>query len=381
MIIVSSVDSDENNVTKRGASHHEVIKELHHIQKTINHNHTLLTTEYGPHDPATPGQVLFRNNIYERISGSLPILYWRIDLPGHTLGNHLGTYFDTMACAYKSGFHFIGLSPRTDSFDAFYNAFPQLVPHTNPTTTTDRKEMLKLIDKHCSCGRYCWRRGQVWESIIPRMRQMMKDAIRMHVTHPRHGVFLEYTGLFLDKEKDIYSVDPNVYLPLFPDVAIHYRCSDNLFDGMGCLAFKTIIDRIPRSSTYIYIFSEYGHRLDGEEMANHNELILRALVVDIQKSFPDSIVIVKRGGNVFTTISIFGLAGITICSPSTFCFYPAMSRDKTTYFIAGDGHYIDSTIPIHPNFYFVKGDHLYYSNFSKTNTIEQVLETLRIGLS
>jgi len=336
---------------------------------------------YG-HDPDSPGQNLFRDGTFADISPSLPILYWQIDLPGHTMGNHLGTYFDSMACAYKSGLHFIGLSPRIESGnEPFYNAFPHLVPHLNPTTITDRNKLKQIVNKHCSCGRYCWRRGQVWESIIPRMRQIMKDAIRMHLTQPRHGVFLEYTGLLLDKEKDYFTVDPTMFLPLIPDVAIHFRCSDNLFGGMGILSLKTMYDRIPKDAKYIYMFSEYGSRLIGKPLEFTSAAIIKAVWEDLSRAFPNAIVISKRGMNVFTNMAIFASAEVLICSPSTFCFYPALARDKTTYFIAGDGQYIDSTIPIHPNFHFVKGDTLYYHNFTSTTTVPEVLETLRIGFN
>lgn len=358
---------------------HQLSNLLHHIQHTINHNHSLIKSY--KHGHKEEAQAIFRENIFADVS-PLPILYWRIVFRSEFIGNTLESYFGSVACAYKSGFHFIGISPQVDhENEPFYRAFPFLIPHTRPLATTSRVEMRSIIDKYCTCDTFCFHRGNVWESYIPQMRRTMQDAIRLHLTYPRNGIFPENAGLFLHKERDYFTIDTGTYLPLIPDVAIHFRCSDNIIHGMGLLSVKTIVDRIPKNAKYIYIFSEYGQRIDPHirELGSMSAAIVKGVWQDISHAFPDAIVIAKRGMNVFTTMSTLGLANITICSPSSFCFYPAMSREKLTYFIAGDGRYIDSDTPIHPNFHFVKGSNLIFSNFTRNNTVSEILGTLRQG--
>lgn len=191
-------------------------------------------------------------------------------------------------------------------------------------------------------------------------------------------------GLILQNATDIYDeslLSKDEFLPLIPDVAIHYRCSDNLFAGMGCLAFSFVLSYIPHDAKYIYIFGEYHSRLFQHTMAGHNDAIMKTLMREIQIRRPNAIVVVKRGSNPYTVMSQFAFANITICSPSTFCLYPAMAREKPTYFPLGThADYINSNNPIHPNFHFLRSPGLYYSNFTKTTSTEDVLSTLRLHI-
>ena len=371
-------------------SYHEMLHELRRLQKRIQHNATLFA-EVSKYDPDTPAQLIFKEKVLHTETNGLPVLLKRIDLSPHTIGNHLGVYFDSIACAQITGMHFIGLSPRVDN-DPFTTVFPFIIPHQNPMPSGDYPAMLTKVKEKCPCDRHCWTKDMPWEHIIPFMRQVMSDGLTFHLTTPKNGYLPVYQGLSLHNETDIYSVDPNDFLPLLPDVAIHYRCSDNLFGGMGCLSFKTILDRIPPDAKYIYIFSEYYGRLTGRVMAPHSESILRALIHDLEQLRPGVVVVVKRGSNVYTTMAIFAFANVTICSPSTFCLYPAIARTKTTYFPIGRGDYINAGVEIHPTFHFLRTDpaavsgtdgdmngNYFYSNFTADTTTAQVLETLRIG--
>jgi hypothetical protein len=357
---------------------HELLRELKRIQNEINHNQTLLK-EYG-HDPDTPAQVLFLHNVYASVS-TLPILYWMIDFPAGTIGNHIGAYFDSIGCASASGMHFVGLSPRVEPNEPFNNAFPHIIVHHSPLPSNNRDLWINTVSNKCKCHRYCWNVGQPWETIIPKIRQIMASAVHLHAYSVKHGILPETHGLVLNYKTDIFTTDLNEFLPLFPDVAIHYRCSDNLFGGMGCLSFQMILNRIPSSAKYIYIFGEWGDRLFQHIMAPHNDSIFRELIKSIKMKLPNAIVVVKRGSNVYTTMAQFTYANITICSPSTFCFYPAIAREKTTYFPVGSGNYINTFKEINPNFHMLRDDNLFYGNFTRNSTTEEVIQTLKIGLS
>ena len=357
-------------------SFQELTQHLYHIQQSIDKNETLLKEIRENH--IEQAQTIFRSNTFADIS-SLPILYWRIHIYSGFIGNCLDAYFGSIACAHKSGFHFIGLSPQTDVDEPFFKALPYLIPHPNPLTTTNRTEMHRVLDINCRCGKYCFGKGKVWESYIPEMRQIMKNALQNHLSQRQDGIFLQHKSLPLQHDQDYFHVDTNSYLPLIPDVAIHFRCSDNLVHGMGLLSLKTIIERIPKNAKYIYMFSESGYRLVHRELELTSPFVVKGVWEELCRAFPNAYVIAKRGMNVFSTMAILGSANITICSPSTFCFYSTMSRDKLTYFIAGDGKHMDSYTPIHPNFHYIKGENLIYSNFTKNNTASEILNTLRIG--
>ena len=204
----------------KNVNYFQLTKELRKIQQKINHK---LMDSYG-HDPDTPAQVLFKDKTFVDEFNGMPILVWQIDFPSHTIGNHLGTYFDSIACAHATGMHFIGLSPRHDPNEPFHTAFPHIIPHLNPLPNNRRDLWEKEINAKCSCDRYCWVLDQPWEDYIPQIRRMMLDASRLHVLNPRHGYLPEYLGMPLSNETDLYTVPQHSYLPLFPDVAVHYRC-------------------------------------------------------------------------------------------------------------------------------------------------------------
>jgi len=106
------------------------------------------------------------------------------------------------------------------------------------------------------------------------------------------------------------------------DVAIHYRCSDNLFGGMGLLSFGTLLKLIPPEANTIYIFTEYGNRLTGTPLAKAATHILQRLYSILSAAYPRAIVVIKRGGNEATAVAQLTLARkLTICSPSTFCVW------------------------------------------------------------
>lgn len=105
-------------------------------------------------------------------------------------------------------------------------------------------------------------------------------------------------------------------------MAIHYRCSDNLFGGMGLLSFGTLLRLVPPSAETIYVFTEYGNRLTGTPLAKASAHILHRLHSILRAAFPRAVVVVKRGGNEATAVAQLTLATkVTVCSPSTFCFW------------------------------------------------------------
>ena len=62
------------------------------------------------------------------------------------------------------------------------------------------------------------------------------------------------------------------------------------------------------------------------------ELILSSLHKYLSSAFPDAVVLLLRGQNVYLDLYRLTYANTTICSVSTFCFYPALSSKTIAYF-------------------------------------------------
>jgi hypothetical protein len=121
-------------------------------------------------------------------------------------------------------------------------------------------------------------------------------------------------------------VSPYIFIFLCIDVAIHYRCSDNLYGGMGLLSFGTLLKLIPADSRTVYLFTEYGNRLKGTPLAQAATHILHRLYSILSLAFPHAVIVIKRGGNEATAVAQLTLAKkVTICSASTFCFWSGIN--------------------------------------------------------
>lgn len=152
---------------------------------------------------------------------------------------------------------------------------------------------------------------------------------------------------------------------------------------MGLLSFGTVVRYIPHDAKYIYVFTELGHRLIKTDLGMAAPAILKALYDDISRLFPRATVIIKRGGDEIRTWAQFAFANITLCSPSTYCFWPAMASTKTVYmpattYIAGPEKN-KSGLFIHRNFHWIYDANLFYNISKKTKAFE-IIRILRSDL-
>ena len=115
-------------------------------------------------------------------------------------------------------------------------------------------------------------------------------------------------------DPDLQTVVPlTTTLPLYPDVVIHYRCSDNVaIRGRGLTQFHTILNTIPSTTEYVMILNEGG---------DLSLLILQELRRQILAKFPLSRVIIRSGGDIFGSVAVMVNAKTLICSVSSFCLY------------------------------------------------------------
>jgi len=148
-----------------------------------------------------------------------------------------------------------------------------------------------------------------------------------------------------DIEKDIYG--DNLFMsgsrksiPIIPDVTLHYRCGDNIAGassaiGYGLLKVKDIVSRIPVNARHIYILAESTSRNKKKSTHGCNDecsLIHYFVYKSLIKKFPKSLVVLKKGGNIYLDFVRLVLSNTTICSASTFCFYAALGHNQSAVY-------------------------------------------------
>jgi hypothetical protein len=131
----------------------------------------------------------------------------------------------------------------------------------------------------------------------------------------------------ISPDVDITNAVPGQYLPLVPDVSLQYRCGDNIgFSYMyGILPFTAFDGRIPESAKYIYVLSDHPSRAAHSPYSSRCQQILQHLFEYIRERHPKATIVVKRGGDIFLDYVRFAYSNVTICSASSYCFWPSLA--------------------------------------------------------
>ena len=320
------------------------------------------------------------------------------------LGNKLGNYFNEIACARVSGLHFLAIHREWDMFGAhnnisykhpedgntvskilsldkqqkesFLNALPDLIVHDNPKSNRIATD---LIQKKCQCTRYCWSDPNApWINQTHYIRKYMKKAVNKYMNG------LDPTSrTVISIDTDITDTKDTSDLPLIPDVAIQYRCGDNIgFNYMyGILPFFAFLPpRIPQNVTSIYVLADHPTRNLQATYSSRCQTILESLFAYLRSKFPNTIIVVKRGGDIFLDYARLALANITICSASTFCLWPALANDGIVHYpltslIAGADN-MDLAPNLGSNFKWI-ADPLIISDFRKYRPWHDVIKYLK----
>mmetsp|Transcript_24781 Transcript_24781/g.41289 ORF Transcript_24781/g.41289 Transcript_24781/m.41289 type:complete len:401 (-) Transcript_24781:125-1327(-) len=330
----------------------------------------------------------FLSKAYKKYTGNYNVLVYPFCLQTHELGNRLGNYFTEVACADASGLHFIAVFPQWDlkgSFHgnmtnttdtrklAFLKALPDIIVHKHPL---DSYNAATKIKHECHCTRYCW--GHLRASWVNRTELLggyLRNSLDAYVAALPVGETTQ-----IDPEVDVSNAQPGQHLPIVPDVALQYRCGDNIaFSYMyGILPFTAFEGRIPADAKYIYVLSDHPSRAVHSPYTSRCAFILKNLFDWLHVKYPSATLVVKRGGDLFLDYVRLGQANTTICSPSSYCFWPAVSSLGTSYFpltvlIAGAG--TKQLAPdFGPNFHWM--DTPYISNMRFVRPWTQIIDYL-----
>lgn len=343
-------------------SESQVANDLREAQKAINEK----TQPHCYHNGHSQTKTSYLSGKFNEFTKGHQTLVYPFCITTHELGNRLGNYVQEVACAEASGLHFITVHSNWEHTNAitsnvshlagqnhnhssaaaaFFRGFPDVLVHPQPL---DKVHASTKIQHECKCTRYCWGHGNaVWVNRTSNIRKYIQQAVDSYLT----SIDLSASAS-IDPSVDVTNSKPGEHLPLIPDVAMQYRCGDNIgFNYQyGILPFTVIDERIPADAKYIYVLSDHPSRAVHSPYTSRCKLILEKLFEYIKEKRPSATVVVKRGGDLFLDFARFAKAKVTICSASTYCFWPALSSPNKVYFpitslIAGA-----DSIELAPNF-------------------------------
>lgn len=141
---------------------------------------------------------------------------------------------------------------------------------------------------------------------------------------------------------DENEIKSSFHMPVVPDIAIHYRCGDQVPSEIyGFLPFNSILSIIQhhyknQDFQYVYILSDHPKRasLFSKEppFTSNCPHILDALSKRIHSQYPNTTIAVLRGGDPVLDQVRLAFSPLTICSTSTFCLWPAIGNTNNVYF-------------------------------------------------
>jgi hypothetical protein len=322
----------------------QIVNDLKAAQQTINEK----VSPFCYHNGHSLTKSSYLSGKFSEYTKNHQTLVYPFCITTHELGNRLGNYVQEVACAEASGLHFVSVhsnwehsnaitsnsshlvtqkNNHTAAAIAFFKGFPDIIVHPNPL---DKTHASAKIQHECKCTRYCWGHGNaVWVNRTSNIRKYIQQAVQSYL----HTIDSSASAS-IDPTQDVTNAKPGEHLPLIPDVAMQYRCGDNIgFSYMyGILPFTVIDDRIPMDAKYIYVLSDHPSRAAHSPYSSRCKLILEKLFEYIKQRRPNATILVKRGGDLFLDFARFATAKTTICSASTYCFWPALSSPNKVYF-------------------------------------------------
>lgn len=252
-------------------------------------------------------------------------------LGSDSMGNYLGSYFETIACADLAGLHYLSVAKVYEAKSRhiqppFIKFLPDFIENKIPAHAGQVGESLK---KYCPCATSCHEQASsAWVSRLQVIRTIFVQALLSHLadTSTAKSTVVNRNDISTEVEGSV--------LPLIPDVAIHYRCGDNFVGHYGFLPFGVIKAKIPESTTLIFVLAENRGRKTSSvpHLSMKCDAILTSLGHYLRLHFPHAKIVVKRGDDLYIDMARLSFAKTTICSVSTFCLWPAIASNGTAYF-------------------------------------------------
>ena len=293
----------------------------------------------------------------------MPIMVLKLAGQDNQFGNRFGSFLTDFACGIINGAHLIIIDAARHYEqrgahqyrygENFFNKIPHI--YVNKYPPMNRTSLIHRYEATCNAHSiYPWDYDYPFpvNKLVPLFKKIMLPALHNQLIHMGVGTVSKsllihsshrvIKGSISENDYNNYQDSPNLpdlpdlnttltpeqvsLLPLYPDVAIHYRCSDNVdFGGMGLLPFRHILSHIPpHGAGYIMILTEgnVSHR----DFYHGCPAIVEALWYDITAAYPSATVVIRQAGHMFEAIAMLVHSKVVICSASSFCFYIATSN-------------------------------------------------------
>jgi hypothetical protein len=285
----------------------------------------------------------FLNGAYAKQSNGKLILIQTSCLGDDSLGNMLGNYFESIACAANAGVNYMAISkiydPKLkDQESQLLKFIPHILLNHGPMSNSSTKSVA-YIRQHCSCPSSCHERSTaLWPHSIPMIRNIIQYSVQNYMKLINgNGNAMKY----IVRKEDVSTVPEGTELPFIPNAAVHYRCGDNFVGEYGFLTFNSISSKIKKhfnndnvnniKDYTIHVMAENRSRktigIRKKGLAEKCDVILDSLHKYLIKEFPTiKAIIVSRGGDINMDFARLSLSPVTICSVSTFCLWPAIGN-------------------------------------------------------
>ncbi len=266
-----------------------------------------------------------------------------------SLGNNLGNYFNAVACANQVGLHYLAVAkiwdpPFNHTGSYFLNRLPNIIRHSKPINVSSINDVNSLFAQHCSnChGGSCHENPNApYTRDLKNIKMILRDALAYHITESKKTAKSAIFSNTVVEVTDLSTEDPDTKLPFIPDVSIHYRCGDNFVGHYGFVPFSAFPKMIPKNVKTIYVLAENRSRKtintphgvsSKRHLARTCDMLFDSMFQYLKSKFPGSIIVIRRGDDIYADMARLAYSKLTICSVSTFCLWPAIMSNGTVYY-------------------------------------------------
>eukprot|EP01038_Epipyxis_sp_PR26KG_P004669 gene4669-6560_t len=323
---------------------------LYAINLLLNWRTSLATSS--PHNV----QIITNNDLE---NAHLVTLQFKFEMLENRVGNFLAFYFEGLSCAATSGaaFQVTFLRQINGQVGYFVHQLILSLPSKSNAKT------LEIIKEKCQCAKFCYSYFEsTWYLQTELIRKSFNQGLDKFIAH-EYGEGSSLLNLSLPRngrdEKNSNNALSNGVYPLIPDVTIQYRCSDiiTVQSGYGFLNFHVYTKIIPLNAKFIYIVSDSPSRANEGAICKD---LLDNFFNFLTLNFPSALIHVKRGGAAMLSIVQLVHSNITICSASTFCFWPALASRRTVYFPVTNLILNSTTPQFTSNFHWIVSPLMYH---------------------
>jgi hypothetical protein len=267
-----------------------------------------------------------------------------------SLGNSLSMYMEGRLCGQELGVTYIA-APKMEhnqyANHTFFKALPAFALNRTGSYGGSR-ELEAAMRKRCCISICHERHDSLIHKHMPIAGAIFRQAIDTYwAERTANGVKeLPFTTLPQDSGSKIgfrgnkIDIRPDTNLteigslPVIPDVAVHYRCGDNVYRNYGFMPFGAMKSVINSSDATIYVMAEHPGRKADHQRRQRCHVILDGLLDYLMQHYPTATVVLLRGDDMFEDLVRLTLAKKTICSASTFCLWPAAAQTNDVYYPA-----------------------------------------------